>query len=92
MMKRAKIVVRGIVQGVYYRHNTKRKADELRLRGMVRNLPDGSVEIVCEGDEREIERLIEWCRQGPRGAFVDGVDVEWYEQTGAFNDFAIVYR
>ncbi len=55
----------GIVQGVFYRYSTKRKADELGLAGTVRNLPDGSVEVVCEGDEKQIERLIEWCRQGP---------------------------
>ena len=66
MIRRARIVVTGIVQGVFYRYSTKRKADELGLAGTVRNLPDGSVEIVCEGDEKEIERLIEWCRQGPR--------------------------
>ena len=55
----------GIVQGVFYRSSTKRQADELGLAGTVRNLPDGSVEGVCEGDEKKIERLIEWCRTRP---------------------------
>ncbi len=81
----------GIVQGVYYRYNTKRKADELGLAGTVRNRPDGSVEIVCEGDEKEIERLIEWCRQGPEGAFVEKVDVEWLESSGRLTGFSIVH-
>jgi acylphosphatase len=91
MIRRARIVVTGIVQGVFYRHNTKRQADELGLAGTVRNLPDGSVEIVCEGDEKEIERLIEWCRQGPRGAFVENVDVQWHEKSGGLTHFSIFY-
>jgi acylphosphatase len=82
--------VTGIVQGVYYRHNTKRKADEMRLAGAVRNLPDGSVEIVAEGSEAQIEKLIEWCRQGPRGAFVEKVDVQWHETSGDFENFSIL--
>ncbi len=81
----------GIVQGVYYRYNTKRKADELGLAGTVRNRPDGSVEVVCEGDEKKIERLIEWCGHGPEGAFVKKVDVEWLEQSGGLTGFSIVH-
>ena len=81
----------GIVQGVFYRYSTKRKADELGLAGTVRNLPDGSVEIVCEGDEKQIERLIEWCRQGPSGAFVENVDVQWREKSGGLTGFSIVH-
>jgi acylphosphatase len=91
MIRRARIIVTGIVQGVFYRHNTKQQADRLSLAGTVRNLPDGSVEIVCEGDEKEIERLIEWCRQGPRGAFVENVDVQWHEKAGGLTYFSIVY-
>lgn len=79
----------GIVQGVFYRYSTKRKADELGLAGTVRNLPDGSVEVVCEGDEKQIERLIEWCRQGPKDAFVEKVDVQWLEASGKFTGFSI---
>ena len=91
MIRRARIIVTGIVQGVFYRHSTKQQADALGLAGTVRNLPDGSVEIVCEGDEKEIERLIEWCRQGPRGAFVQNVGVEWLESSGGWAGFSIVY-
>jgi acylphosphatase len=91
MMRRARIIVTGIVQGVFYRYSTKRKADELRLAGTVRNRPDGSVEIVCEGDEKEIERLIKWCGRGPEGAFVANVDVEWLEKSGGLTGFSIVH-
>ena len=82
----------GVVQGVYYRYSTKRKADDLRLSGTVRNLPDGSVGIVCVGEEKDILSLIDWCKVGPRGARVDRVDVEWQDppsQTVA--DFSISY-
>ncbi len=91
MIRRVKIVVTGIVQGVGYRYSTRRKADELGLSGTVRNPPDGSVEIVCEGEEKEIERLIEWCRRGPKGAFVENVDVEWRETSGGFTGFSIIH-
>ncbi len=80
----------GIVQGVFYRYSTKRQADELGLAGTVRNLPDGSVEVVCEGEEKKIERLIEWCGQGPSGAFVENVDVRWHETSGGLTGFSIV--
>ena len=92
MERRAALRVTGVVQGVNYRYNTKRKADELGLVGTVRNLPDGSVEVVCEGDEQAIRGLIEWCRQGPEGAFVKGVDVAWQEPAGRLTQFTILYR
>jgi acylphosphatase len=90
MERRAALRVTGVVQGVNYRYSTKLKADELGLVGTVRNLPDGAVEVVCEGDERAIRGLIEWCRQGPGGAFVDGVDVAWQEPTGRLARFTVL--
>ena len=91
MMRRAEILVSGLVQGVAFRYNTTRKADELRLTGVVRNLRDGRVEIVSEGAEEEIEKLVDWCRRGPGGAIVKHVDVSWKDYTGEFKDFRIVY-
>jgi acylphosphatase len=91
MIVRAGIVVTGTVQGVYYRYSTTRIADGLGLKGTVRNLPDGGVEIVCEGEEKDVKSLIEWCKKGPRGAYVTRVDVEWEAPTHAFPDFSIVY-
>jgi acylphosphatase len=90
-MRQAKIIVTGTVQGVFYRYSTKKKADEFGLRGTVRNLPDGRVEVVCEGDEKAVQRLIEWCRQGPRGAVVRDVAIEWKEVTNTFENFSILY-
>ncbi len=91
MIRRARIVVKGTVQGVFYRYSTKQAADGLRLAGTVRNRPDGSVEVVAEGDEKDVGKLIEWCKRGPRGAFVESTDVEWEESAGVFEDFSIVY-
>jgi len=91
MMRRAEILVSGLVQGVAFRYNTTRKADELRLTGIVRNLRDGRVEILCEGAEEDIEKLIEWCKRGPGGAIVQHVDLVWKDYTGELKDFRIVY-
>lgn len=71
-MKR--INVKGIVQGVSFRHYTKKKADDLGISGYVRNLDDGSVEIVAKGDR--LEEFLEWCRTGPKSARVDDIEVE----------------
>lgn len=91
MTKRAIIVVSGFVQGVYYRYRAKRQADGLGVRGTAENLPTGQVRIVCEGEEREVNALIEWARTGPEGAIVDKVDVEWQPPSGLFGGFSILY-
>ena len=75
--KRAHLLIGGRVQGVGFRYSTTIEADSLGLSGWVRNLPDGRVEVVAEGPRAVVERLIEWCRQGPRYAWVDKVDVDW---------------
>jgi acylphosphatase len=67
--------VRGAVQGVFFRVETRDRARSLGLAGWVRNVPDGSVEAVFEGDSERVESLIDWCRRGPRGADVDDVEV-----------------
>lgn len=71
-----RLLITGHVQGVWYRKSAVVQALELGLRGTVRNLDDGSVEIIVEGDENAIERFITWCRQGPPGARVSGVGIE----------------
>ena len=88
---RAHVYVSGLVQGVYFRHNTKLRAEELGVKGWVKNLRDGRVEAVFEGPREAVERIIEWCRKGPPGARVEAVDVEWQEYKGEFRDFRIVY-
>ena len=78
-MKRAEVVVRGAVQGVFFRVETRDRARSLGLAGWVRNAADGSVEAVFEGDDERVESMVDWCRRGPRGARVDDVDVTWSE-------------
>lgn len=89
MSKRAKLRIDGRVQGVFFRQSTKEKAQELQLRGWVRNEPDGTVAAVAEGPQEKVETLIEWCRQGPPAADVKSVDVEWTAATGEFQQFKI---
>lgn len=76
MIKVIKITVVGRVQGVGYRAATQHTARHLGLRGTVRNLADGRVEIVAQGESGALERLVSWCWQGPPAARVDRVSVE----------------
>ena len=91
MLRRAEILVRGVVQGVYFRYTAKRKADEFSVKGVVRNLSDGGVQVICEGAEEDIARLLDWCKRGPAGAVVEHVDVAWGTHKGEFTDFRIAY-
>jgi acylphosphatase len=79
---RARVVVRGRVQGVFFRAETRDRARSLGLSGWVRNVADGSVEAVFEGDRDRIESMLEWCRRGPGFAEVEGLDVAWEEPRG----------
>lgn len=88
---RACITVSGRVQGVFYRGNTVEQAVALGLAGEVRNMSNGDVEIVAEGDKEKIEKLIAWCRIGPTHASVDSVEVAWEEYLGEFSDFVVGY-
>ncbi len=81
-MWRITVLVSGQVQGVGYRYFTRKKAFELGLSGYAENLSDGRVEVVAEGEKANLEHLIHHLRQGPRGARVDQVDVQWSEATG----------
>ena len=74
-MIRRHVVVTGHVQGVFFRETARRRAQSAGVTGWVRNRPDGAVEAVFEGEREAVERLVEFCRAGPRGAHVDWVDV-----------------
>ena len=78
----------GMVQGVFFRAETRDRARTLGVGGWVRNAPDGSVEAVFEGEHDRVESMVDWCRRGPRGARVDDVDVTWAEPQGE-DGFAI---
>lgn len=71
---RLRILVSGRVQGVHFRVSLRREAEALGLAGWVRNLPDGRVEAVAEGEPAAVEALVGWCRRGPEGAVVAGVE------------------
>lgn len=88
---RAHIFVSGLVQGVFFRSNTAKKAKELRLTGWVTNLPDGRVEATFEGEKEKIEKILEWAKRGPEWARVDKIEIEWEEYRGQFEDFEIKY-
>jgi acylphosphatase len=79
---RARVVIHGRVQGVFFRAETRDRARSLGLDGWVRNTGDGSVEAVFEGDRDRIESMLVWCRRGPALAQVDSVDVDWQTPTG----------
>ncbi|MBI4670287.1 MAG: acylphosphatase [Chloroflexi bacterium] len=80
-----------MVQGVNYRWFTQRRASDLQLTGYVRNMPDGSVAVVVEGDRREIETLLDALRVGPSAAVVESATVEWHAACGEFDRFEVRY-
>ena len=88
-VKRAHIFVSGRVQGVFFRGNARKRAEELLLTGWVKNLPDGRVEIVCEGVDEDVEAFIAWCREGSRLAKVERTEVEYEDYRGEFAEFEI---
>ena len=85
------VIVRGRVQGVYFRASTRDRARQLGLAGWVRNCSDGSVELIAEGNTTKLEQLIAWCRSGPPGAVVTDLNVEWQDATGEFVGFMVRY-
>jgi len=91
MRVRAHVFISGHVQGVFFRYETKRLAVRLGVFGWVRNLPDGRVEAVFEGEKDNVEEMIKFCQRGPPGAIVKNVKVLWEKPTGEFDSFQIRY-
>lgn len=87
-MKHYRIRVTGIVQGVWFRKSTKEKAEELGLKGMVRNMPDGSVLIEAEGTAGTLAKFLSWCNHGPENARVTTLNMTEYPLKH-YNDFTI---
>jgi len=92
MKIRAHVIVSGRVQGIFFRSETRHEAKEHSVKGWVRNLRNGRVEAVFEGEEKAVKELIEFCRRGPAGARVTHVDVMWGSYTGELKDFKIRYN
>lgn len=86
---RVELRITGLVQGVTYRASARDAARELGLGGWVRNEADGSVSAVAEGPRERIEAFVAWCRRGPAGADVDGVETRYGPATGEFTGFAV---
>jgi len=81
-VKRAHVVVSGMVQGVFFRAETRDRARSLGLGGWVHNRADGAVEAVFEGDDERVDSMVDWCRRGPSGAQVEQVDTTWAAPEG----------
>ena len=88
-MKRAHLWISGIVQGVCFRYYTQSKAKEFGVSGWAKNRPDGKVEVVIEGDNERVNRMVGWCGMGPPHAHVADVRAEWEEYRGEFQGFSI---
>ena len=88
-METVNLLIKGKVQGVFYRASARDKAVELGITGWVKNTPDGNVEIVASGDKESLEKFIEWCHKGPSRALVTGLTMKETD-TNNFSDFQIL--
>jgi len=88
---RVRLIVEGRVQGVWFRDSTRTQANSLGVHGWVKNRSDGSVEILAEGAEDRVQKLMEWCHEGPSYARVDRVEASREEWQGEFDSFDIVF-
>jgi acylphosphatase len=89
MLQTISVIVKGKVQGVYYRQSTREKARALQITGTVKNLKDGSVELIATGTTEQLEQLTTWCRQGPPRATVTDLIITPLSLQ-SFNDFSII--
>jgi len=88
---RAHVFIKGKVQGVYFRQNMRIVSKRHRVNGWVRNLKDGRVEAVLEGDEMDVSEVIEWCHVGPPEAMVEDVKIKYEDYNGEFTNFTVLY-
>lgn len=90
-MKRVRVLISGKVQGVFFRAYTEEEANRLGVKGWVRNLPDGRVEAVFEGEDEAVDKMIAWCHKGSPHSRVTHVEVIEEPYTGEFKDFRVRY-
>ncbi len=87
---RVHIFISGKVQGVYFRQNTTYKAEELNIMGWIRNLRDGRVEAVFEGKRENIDKLLDWCNNGPKNAIVKDMQIIDEDFKNEYSNFKII--
>jgi acylphosphatase len=88
---RAHVFISGRVQGVFFRQTTRQQAQSRGVKGWVKNLSDGRVEAVFEGEEDAVKALVDFAKKGPRGAVITDFSVDWAEFKKEFDDFGIAY-
>jgi acylphosphatase len=88
-MERLHAIVHGRVQGVNFRANTQREAERLQLTGWVRNKPEGTVEVVAEGERDRLEKLLDFLQNGPSVADVDTINTTWQAASDDFDGFNV---
>ncbi len=89
MKSRVHVIISGRVQGVWFRASTRDKAQQLGLKGWVKNTRDGNVEAVFDGEEKLVKKMIEWCYHGPPLAEVENVEAKKEQSSDDFDDFYI---
>jgi acylphosphatase len=85
----ARLLIKGKVQGVYFRFNMQQIAKKNSVVGWVRNLPDGQVEALLSGNKIDVNNVVQWSKIGPENSRVDGVKIEYGEQGEEYSDFVI---
>ena len=88
---KAEVIIQGVVQGVGYRFFVLNQARLYDVKGYVKNMPDGTVQVVAEGDKGIVKDFVERLRIGPLSAHVTGVDVKWQEKDSGFTEFRLQY-
>jgi acylphosphatase len=88
-MRQAHVYISGKVQGVFFRDSTRREADKLGVKGWVRNLPDGRVEALFQGEPKAVDELLRWCVRGPPAARVEDVEVHEEHEGAAMGAFEV---
>ena len=88
---RARVIIEGRVQGVFFRYHTQEMAFKWGVKGWVRNRRDGRLEAVFEGEKEKVDRIVQWCHRGPSEAKVTEVHLTWEDYKEEFSDFSINY-
>ena len=88
-MKRLHLIISGRVQGVFFRYNARRQARKFHLTGWVRNNLNATVEILAEGEKKDLDSFLAWCKKGPITAKVEKVDIKWESSKGNLQRFTV---